>query len=330
MGKKLLEKASLVPGVRQAASPEVIPMVKAPRTAPGTMMTFMTAQSDTLAENEQLRDRVVELERGERLRELDPAVIAPSRWANRHDTSFRSAEFESLKADIAAAKGNVQPIRVRRAQGRIDGTEFELIYGHRRHRACAELGLPVLAQIVDATDQELFEQMERENRSRSDLSAWEQGAMYRRALDDGLYPSLRQLAESLDVDPSLVSKSVALARLPAEVVSAFERPVDIQFRWAAPLTAAVEKDAAALITMATKLARDGGNRTAKQVFELLVGQAAGGAEVRELTREGRAVGRFTSDPKKGATLTIRPEALDKDVLALLDRLLAKVSREAGK
>jgi ParB family chromosome partitioning protein len=329
MGKKLLGKASLVPGVRQTASPEVNPLVK-PRTAPGTMMTFMSAQSDTLAENEQLRDRVVELERGERLRELDPAVIAPSRWANRHDTSFRSAEFESLKADISAAKGNVQPIRVRRAPGRDDGTEFELIYGHRRHRACAELGLPVLAQIVDATDQELFEQMERENRSRSDLSAWEQGAMYRRALDDGLYPSLRQLAESLDVDPSLVSKSVALARLPVEVVSAFERPMDIQFRWAAPLTAAVEKDAAALIAKATKLARDGSNRTAKQVFELLVGQAAGGAEVRELTREGRAVGRFTSDPKKGATLTIRPEALDKDVLALIDKLVARVSREAGK
>ena len=63
--------------------------------------------------------------------------------------------------------------------------------------------------MVDATDQELFEQMERENRSRSDLSAWEQGAMYRRALDDGLYPSLRQLAESLDVDPSLVRHAPA-------------------------------------------------------------------------------------------------------------------------
>lgn len=324
MGKKLLEKASLVPGVRPASVPEVRPNIKA-RTAPGTMMSFMAAQNDTLTENEQLRERVVELERGERLRELDPKLIAPSRWANRHDTSFRSADFEALKADISAAKGNVQPIRVRRAQDRDDGAEFELVYGHRRHRACSELGLPVLAQIVEATDQELFEQMERENRSRADLSAWEQGAMYRRALDDGLYPSLRQLAESLGVDVSLVSKSLTMARLPDQVVGAFNRPSDIQFRWAAPLSAAVEKDANAVIAQATRLRADGVKRTAKQVFEALTSQAEPVSESRDLKREGRAVGRYTTDPKRGATVTIRPEALNKEVLGLLEKLLSRVT-----
>ena len=41
--------------------------------------------------------------------------------------------------------------------------------------------------------------------------------MYRKALDEGLYSSLRRLAESLGVDVSLVSKSVSLARLPEAV-----------------------------------------------------------------------------------------------------------------
>jgi ParB-like chromosome segregation protein Spo0J len=66
--------------------------------------------------------------------------------------------------------------------------------------------------------------MERENRARKNLSAWEQGTMYRRALDEGLYPSQRKLAEALGVDISLVSKSLALARLPDAVVRAFRQP----------------------------------------------------------------------------------------------------------
>jgi ParB family chromosome partitioning protein len=84
--------------------------------------------------------------------------------------------------------------------------------------------------------------MERENRGRKNLSAWEQGCMYRKALDEGLYPSLRKLAESVKVDVSLVSKSVSLARLPEAVVAAFPSPLDIQFRWAQPLAEALQKD----------------------------------------------------------------------------------------
>src|SRR5439155_17408723 len=132
-------------------------------------------------------------------------------WANRHEASFKTAEFEQLKAEIAQSGGNVQPIKVRPvavlngstppAEGR-----FELVFGHRRHRACLDLGIPVLAAIEDASDVSLFEQMERENRGRKNLSAWEQGTMYRKALDEGLYPSLRRLSESLGVDVSLVSK----------------------------------------------------------------------------------------------------------------------------
>jgi hypothetical protein len=44
---------------------------------------------------------------------LDPRSIRPSTWANRHEASFESAEFEELKAEIADAGGNVQPIKVR-------------------------------------------------------------------------------------------------------------------------------------------------------------------------------------------------------------------------
>ena len=88
---------------------------------------------------------------------------------------------------------------------------YEIVYGHRRHRACLDLGLPVLAVVEEVGEQQLFEQMERENRARADLSAWEQGMMYARALDQGLYPSNRQLAQAIGRDLGDVGKALSLA-----------------------------------------------------------------------------------------------------------------------
>jgi ParB family chromosome partitioning protein len=209
------------------------------------MLQFMSNQSAAMKEAEDLREKVRDFEGASPVRMLDAALIRASRWANRHESSFQDAEYELLKAEIESAGGNVQPIRVRPAPELLNGstvTCYEVVYGHRRHRACLELGLPVQAMIEDASDQELFVAMERENRGRKNLSAWEQGCMYRRALDDGLYSSMRKLAEAVKVDVSLVSKSLALARLPEAVVLAFPSPNDIQFRWAQPLGEALQKD----------------------------------------------------------------------------------------
>jgi len=77
------------------------------------MMGFLTAQSGAVQEAEALKARVKSLEEEGPLRKLDPSTIRPSKWANRHAASFLTVDFEELKAEIAAAGGNVQPIKVR-------------------------------------------------------------------------------------------------------------------------------------------------------------------------------------------------------------------------
>lgn len=281
MPRKMFEKAGLIPGFQGVPKPAgksstlaaVPPKAK---TAPGTMMGFLTAQSGAVQEAEALKARIKSLEGEAPLRKLDPSTIRQSKWANRHEASFLTAEFHDLKAEIAAAGGNVQPIKVRsvpvlNGSTPPNGPTFELIYGHRRHRACAQLEIPVLAVVEEASDVSLFEQMERENRGRKNLSAWEQGMMYRRALDDGLYSSLRRLAEGLGVDVSLVSKSVSLARLPEAVVAAFQSPLDIQFRWAAPLTEAMQKDPDGTISRAREIAETRGEQSPPAILSRLIG-----------------------------------------------------------
>lgn len=340
MVRKVFEKAGLIPGLQAGAQTKVVRSgavdAGKPRTAPGTMMGFLTAQSSAIHEAEQLKGRVKELEGAAPMQKLDPRSIRPSKWANRHEASFRTAEFEELKAEIAQAGGNVQPIKVRPTTVLNGSTppaeaQFELVFGHRRHRACLELGIPVLAAIEEASDVSLFEQMERENRGRKNLSAWEQGAMYRKALDEGLYPSLRRLSDSLGVDVSLVSKSVMLARLPDAIVAAFDSPLDIQFRWASPLAEAVQKDPDAILTRAKSLATSGQRPPgAAHVFDALISGSTSGVAASkpapiEITKSGKKAATLASDTKGRAVIHfeagVLPDTRRKALAKIIEEFL---------
>ena len=319
MVRKMFEKAGMIPGLQAGPKPVADPTDPAKsKTAPGTMMGFLTAQSTAMVEAEALKERVRTLEGESPLRKLDPLTVKASKWANRHEVSFLTAEFQELKAEIAAAGGNVQPIKVRPVpvlNGSTLPTDptFELIFGHRRHRACLDLGIPVLAAIEEASDVSLFEQMERENRGRKNLSAWEQGTIYRKALDDGLYSSLRRLAESLGVDVSLVSKSVSLARLPETVVAAFQSPLDIQFRWAAPLAEAIQKDPDGTLERARTLVGARGDLSAAGVFSKVIGlpdPVLNGSTPATLTisKAGKVAGKLSADSKGRAVVRFEASA----------------------
>jgi ParB family chromosome partitioning protein len=290
MSKKLAAKASMIqmppvlpPG--SGAGPETIePRAK---TAPGTMAHFMTTQSSAVREADELRDRLKAFEGASPVRALDPRTVRPSPWSNRHADSLADAAFVELRSDIESAGGNVQPVKVRpvrpggtsgMAEAVLNGSTpdapavaYELVFGHRRHRACLDLGLPLLAMIAEVSDRELFESMERENRSRKNLSAWEQGMMYRRALDAGLYPSQRGLAQALGVDVSIVSKSLSLARLPEAIVAAFSSPLEIQFRWAQPLAEVLQRDPDGVLARAAQVRAAGSVLASAKVLAVLLG-----------------------------------------------------------
>lgn len=261
-----------------------------PKTAPGAMMAYAgAAKSELLNEVEELRRRaelaaslqgqlneaLSELQSWEgakATRLLDPKRIKHSRYANRHASSLSNAEYVELREEIAGAGGNVQPIKVRAISGDAEGPLYEIVYGHRRHAACLELGLLVLAMIDNIDDQALFVEMERENRQRKDLSPWEQGMMYRKALEDGLYSSNRQLAGAVKVHLSNVGRALAIASLPDEVVSAFESPSALQYRWAKPLSDALNADASGVKARAKKLAGLNPKLNPTAVFNQLIGK----------------------------------------------------------
>jgi ParB family chromosome partitioning protein len=298
-------------GAAPAAAPRFPPVTTgaAPRTGPGQMLQFRGQMLAVEGELGKLRERLKEHEGATPTRKLDPQAVVPSRWANRHPDSFGSAAFARLKQDIERAGGNVQPIAVRGLPDQPG--RYEIVFGHRRHRACSELGIPVLATIdsVAVSDHELFSAMDRENRERADLSPYEQGAMYRRALDEKLYASNRRLAEALGVSHTWVANVLLVADLPAPVLACFRSPLEIQHRHAKSLAAALEADRKGVLRRAEKLCAQGLPRAPAAVVAALLGVASEAAEPspqQPLRVDGRAVGCWSQD--RAGRLTVEIDA----------------------
>ncbi|MCP1118546.1 ParB/RepB/Spo0J family partition protein [Robbsia andropogonis] len=263
MSKQREEAARLAAA---ALGTDVLPTFsrRAPRVAMNTVSDFTGELERAERDLSEAKVRLAEYDGALPTRKIDAKQVRLSRFANRIEDSFRDADFAALKAEIANAGGNIQPIKVRRA-----GESYELVWGHRRHRACLELDLPVLATITESmSDRELFEEMSRENEQRKNLSAYEMAMHYRRAVDLKLYKNWSEVAAVLGKTRGLLSRYSALADLPKVIVEAFPSPNDIQPKWAATLRKVFDVDAEAVSQAAQRV--KGRSLPARSVFETLV------------------------------------------------------------
>ena len=129
----------------------------------GAVKSMQQTFSAVEAENERLR---AQLQSAEVAVELDPAHIIPAFVRDRMDFDT-DPEFPDFVEGIRR-EGQKLPILVRPMQDRPG--HYQVAYGHRRHRACEILGIPVRAVVSPLTDEELvvaqgIENAERENPS---------------------------------------------------------------------------------------------------------------------------------------------------------------------
>lgn len=305
--------------------------------AVGRLPSFSAAAAQPA---ETIRDEPVVAASGSSTQVLDPKLIVRSRWANRHQANFSGEEFAQLREEIRQAGGNVQAIKVRPLRSPASPTQhgevvprYEIVFGHRRHEACLLEGLPVLAVVADVDDRTLFIEMDRENRARKDLTAWEQGVMYLKALDTGLFPSKRALAGALGVDHSALAKAVTLAELPTPIIEAFHSPLDLQFRWGQPLAAAFAAEPDTILARASVLKEHRGKLNARSIFDQLINgkEDRSGAgwqpESIRIDQDGKRA-EIALTAKGGAVVNIAPGSIGperlKDLADLVTKFLAGV------
>jgi ParB family chromosome partitioning protein len=274
-----------------------------------------------------LEAQVARYEAGKLVVLLDPSRIRPSKWKNRHESSFETPEFAALRTEIESAGGNVQAIKCRPLGKGDDGEmEYEVVFGRRRLRACQELGLPVAAIVEAMDDVQVFTEMERENRNRRDLSPWEQGMMYKDALDAGLFSSQRRLADALNISQGNLSVALRLSALPAEVVEAFPSPLDLQYRWGTELFDALQRDTARVLTVAGEIAATKPRPSARETLARLVARSQVRAPAtRPIVLNGKEVGSLSRDSRGRVDLKVRfvdlSAAGEKKLVEFLERLV---------
>lgn len=171
---------------------------------------------------------------------LDPARVRI--WSGNARMQARLSEdnCRDLIDSILSEGGQKVAAVVRRVQGEPD-IEYEVIAGTRRHFAISWLransypDMKLLAQVADIDDEAAFRLADIENRARKDVSDIERARNYAQAITDHYGGKQRRMAERLNLSEGWLSKMLAVARLPDEVIHAFASPADIQLKPAYPL-----------------------------------------------------------------------------------------------
>ena len=324
IGKRLLATtADLAASLEARAAQSESPKPPLPRTAPGQMLAARSEMLSMQGELQSLRDKLKSFDGSLPTLKLDASLVDATRWANRHATAFTTAAFARLKSSIELAGGNTQPILVRHSE---TAGRYEIVFGHRRHRACLELGLPVLAVVWDGEmpDLDLFLSMDRENREREDPSAYEQGTTYLAALDAGLFPSQRRLAEAIGVSHTWVRKATLVAQLPAAIVETFETPLDIQPRHAEEITQALDQDRKAVLRRAERVRQMSRRPSPGQIVAHLTGRVAEKAAPEKFHVGGRLAGTWTRDSRGRAVITLEAHVADEVFMDELSDIVMKM------
>ncbi len=171
-----------------------------------------------------------ELMKGERIKKvqymIDPADCRMWSHHNRRYDLLNETRCEDLIESFKAMGRQQFPAIVRRVEGE-GAFQYEVICGARRHWTAKYLGWKLLVEVRDLDDEEAFRISDIENRSREDISDYERAKDYKGALKL-YYSSQKQMAERLEVSVAWLSRFLALADMPQEIVDAYRDVTEIK------------------------------------------------------------------------------------------------------
>lgn len=278
------------------------------------------------AQRERLEAIVEELESKPAERRIPARLICHGRFRDRHDLGFADKAFDELKASIQEEKGNHAPVLVRPLSApNADGCEFEVVWGHRRHRACLELDLDVSVLVRELTDREAVQLMTIENKHREGLSQFELARKYRAWLEAGLFKEHQEIAQAEHLSKAAMSRIMSINEVPAEVLDRVADPRKVTGLWASKVLPLLNGDAAARKKALARLSGAEGKLTPKEALDLLMPPVV--LEPRDITVGDRRV--FQAIPQTDKEGAVRWASL-RLYIPLSDEKLEKLAAYAAK
>lgn len=241
----------------------------------------------------------------------------------KHNRLYDRLDERNCAELIAAFKaygGQHTPAVVRRTQSKT-GPRYEVVAGARRHWVVNYLrssGFPEMKYLVEVKDDieddvAAFKEMDTENRGRSDLSPYEQGASYKRMLAELFNGVQSELARVVGLDKGTISRYLRVAEVPTQILNAYAELKDLSMNHGPKLVVLLEqsdKNRARMMEEAAQLAEE--QREAKHNGKsLIAGATVFKRLVESVDRRTKTKGPVESfGPKANPHLEIRSKNRD--------------------
>lgn len=257
-------------------------------------------------------------------RKIPAQLIRHGKFRDRHELGFKDAKYEELKASILHEQGNHVAILVRPLlESDAQGHEYEVVWGHRRHQACLELGFEVNAIVRELSDREAVVLMTLENKLREGLSQYELARTYKAWLDEELFPNQQAVAEREGLNQATISRIMSINELPAAIVDRIDDPRTIAGKWAAKVLRLISADGEGVAARLAAMVR---KRTPAALMKVI--EPPQSMEPREVTVGDRPIFQAVPSKKRGEEVswsTIKLYTnLDEDKLKKLAAFIAKL------
>jgi len=163
---------------------------------------------------------------------VNPEKCSPWKFADRTDEEL--GDIDALALSIAH-DGQQEPILIRPAKDA--ATQYEIIFGNRRWRACQKIGKPIKAILRTLSDQEAAISQKAENENRVDISDYAKAKYYEQLLTAKVFSSQSELAKRMGIGHSTLVDIMSYIRIPDAVLCKFNAPHKIPRSHAAKLAA---------------------------------------------------------------------------------------------
>lgn len=164
---------------------------------------------------DELADKADQLMDGETIVELDPALIDPSFIKDRLEDD--EEEFKKL-VDAVKAEGQSTPILVRPHPN--VGGRYMVVFGARRSKVAAHLGIQVRAVIKDLSDRDHAVAQGQENAARANLSFIERAMLASDLVERKFDDDNSTVLSALSIDKPTLSKMLAVTSISQEILNA--------------------------------------------------------------------------------------------------------------
>lgn len=248
---------------------------------------------------------------------------------------------ETCRAEIDSFRRHGQQLPVLGRPLRGDMThDFELVYGARRLFVARYLNVQLSLEVRSISDREALIALDIENHQRQELSPYERGRSYDMWLRDGLFSSQDELARTLNISASQVSRLIRMAQLPEVIVDAFSCPHEICETWGRNLMDLLDdpQNERALTSAARSIAKESKQLPPASVFRRLMSAPAqvreSGSEKSEgrdevvKDEDGRPLFRVRQH-RNDTALLLPTNSLSPDVIEEIKRRVAEILQRAS-